>query len=91
MPGALKKHDNTALARFITLLGSLNSYGSTVLQTKQSLDSGSTKPLRQNADDIAIYQFTDSRPLKKPGKPGFFAKPLSFHTVQSPKIHTLCD
>ncbi|MDH6364335.1 hypothetical protein M2139_001360 [Enterococcus sp. PF1-24] len=50
--------DNTALARFITSLGSLNSYGSTVLQTKQALDSHSTKPLRQDADDIAI--FTDA-------------------------------
>lgn len=27
--------DNTALAKFITSLGSLNSYGSTVLQTKK--------------------------------------------------------
>jgi hypothetical protein len=51
-----KKTDNTALARFITSLGSLNSYGSTVLQTKQALDARSTKPLRQNVDDIAIYQ-----------------------------------
>jgi hypothetical protein len=34
-----KKTDNTALAWFITSLGSLNSYGSTVLQTKQALDA----------------------------------------------------
>lgn len=50
--------DNTALARFITSLGSLNNYGSTVLQTKKALDQKSTKPLRQNKDDIAI--FTDA-------------------------------
>lgn len=50
--------DNTALAKFITSLGSLNNYGSTVLQTKKALDQKSTKPLRQNADDIAI--FTDA-------------------------------
>lgn len=48
--------NNTALARFITSLGSLNGYGSTVLQTKKALDEGSTKPLRQNVDDIAIFQ-----------------------------------
>lgn len=47
--------NNTALARFITSLGSLNNYGSTVLQTKQALDAGTTAPLRQNADDIAIF------------------------------------
>ncbi|KRM54723.1 Fic family protein [Lacticaseibacillus sharpeae] len=50
--------DNTALAKFITSVGSLNDYGSTALQTKKALDTGSTKPLRQNADDIAI--FTDT-------------------------------
>lgn len=47
--------DNTALAKFITSLGSLNNYGSTVLQTKKALDQQSTKPLRQNEDDIAIF------------------------------------
>lgn len=47
--------DNTALAKFITSLGSLNNYGSTVLQTKKALDQKSTKPLRQNKDDIAIF------------------------------------
>lgn len=50
--------DNTALAKFITSLGSLNNYGSTVLQTKKALDQKSVKPLRQNQDDIAI--FTDT-------------------------------
>lgn len=50
--------DNTALAKFITSLGSLNNYGSTVLQTKKALDENSVKPLRQNKDDIAI--FTDA-------------------------------
>ena len=50
--------DNTALAKFITSVGSLNDYGSTALQTKKALDTGSTKPLRQNAADIAI--FTDT-------------------------------
>lgn len=48
--------DNTALARFITSLGSLNGYGSTLYQTKKALDEGSTKPLRQDVDDIAIFQ-----------------------------------
>ncbi|MCL8496648.1 hypothetical protein M9195_09255, partial [Apilactobacillus sp. F1] len=43
---------------FITSLGSLNNYGSTVLQTKKALDQKSVKPLRQNQDDIAI--FTDT-------------------------------
>lgn len=47
--------NNTALARFISSLGSLNGYGSTVYQTKQALDDKSTKPLRQNKDDIAIF------------------------------------
>lgn len=50
--------DNTALARFITSLGSLNNYGSTVLQTKKALDLNSTKPLRQDEDDIAIFKDT---------------------------------
>lgn len=50
--------DNNALARFITSLGSLNGYGSTLYQTKKALDEGSVKPLRQNEDDIAIFQDT---------------------------------
>lgn len=50
--------DNTARARFIVSLGSLNGYGSTVLQTKQALDKKSIKPLQQDIDDIAI--FTDA-------------------------------
>lgn len=50
--------DNRALARFITSLGSLNNYGSTVYQTKKALDHGTTKPLRQNKDDIAIFNDT---------------------------------
>lgn len=50
--------DNTALAKFITSLGSLNGYGSTVLQTKKALDEKSTKPLRQNSEDAVI--FTDA-------------------------------
>lgn len=50
--------NNNALARFITSLGTLNNYGSTVLQTKKALDQKSTKPLRQNADDIAIFNDT---------------------------------
>lgn len=47
--------DNTALAKFIQSLGSLNNYGSSVYQTKKALDLKSTKPLRQNMDDIAIF------------------------------------
>ena len=48
--------DNTRLARFITSLGSLNGYGSTVAQTKRALDIGSSKPLNQNNDDVAIFE-----------------------------------
>lgn len=51
-----KSTNNTALARFITSLGSLNDYGSSVLQTKKALDTHSTKHLRQNNDDIAIFK-----------------------------------
>ncbi len=50
--------DNTALARFISSLGSLNGYGSTVFQTKQALDQGTTKPLNQTKKDIAIFTNT---------------------------------
>lgn len=50
--------DNTALARFITSLGSLNSYGSTVLQTKKALDEQSSHPLNQDGDDVAIFEDT---------------------------------
>ncbi|MFC6169227.1 Fic family protein [Loigolactobacillus jiayinensis] len=48
--------NNTALARFITSLGSLNDYGSTLAQTKEALDKNSTKPLNQSKDDIAIFK-----------------------------------
>ncbi|WP_143463777.1 Fic family protein [Levilactobacillus enshiensis] len=54
----MTKHDNTALARFITSLGSLNDYGSTVAQTKQALDLNSSQPLAQNGADVAIFQDT---------------------------------
>ncbi|HIX69742.1 MAG TPA: Fic family protein [Candidatus Enterococcus stercoravium] len=47
--------NNSALARFITSLGSLNNYGSTVLQTKKALDLKSTSPLNQDNDDAAIF------------------------------------
>ena len=47
--------DNTALAKVIQSLGSLNNYGSSVYQTKKALDLKSTKPMRQNMDDIAIF------------------------------------
>ncbi len=47
--------NTTALAKFIQSLGSLNNYGSSVYQTKKALDMKSTKPLRQNRDDIAIF------------------------------------
>lgn len=47
--------DNTALAHFISSLGTLNSYGSTVYQTKLALDMKSTQPLRQDNDDVAIF------------------------------------
>ena len=48
--------NNNALARFITSLGSLNHYDSTVYQTKRALDLGATSPLRQDADDIALFK-----------------------------------
>lgn len=52
----MSKQDNTALARFITSLGSLNDYGSTVAQTKQALDLNSPQPLNQGGEDVAIFQ-----------------------------------
>jgi hypothetical protein len=48
--------NNIKLARFITSLGSLNGYASTVAQTKRALDSGSSKPLNQDNDDVAIFE-----------------------------------
>lgn len=48
--------DNTKLARFITSLGSLNDYGSTVAQTKKALDAKSSVPLEQNNHDVAIFE-----------------------------------
>ncbi|MHA3065315.1 Fic family protein [Lacticaseibacillus saniviri] len=64
--------DNNARARFITSLGSLNGYGSTVLQTKKALDAHSTAPLRQDANDIAI--FTDAlKGIKAIQETGFSA------------------
>lgn len=65
-------NDNTALARFITSLGSLNDYGSTLLQTKKALDKNSVEPLRANADDHAI--FTDAlKGMAAAEKAGFTA------------------
>lgn len=49
---------NTALAKFITSLGTFNDYGSTEWQTKLALDQQSTQPLRQNPDDLAIFSDT---------------------------------
>lgn len=48
--------DNTKSARFITSLGSLNDYGSTVAQTKKALDIKSSAPLEQNNHDVAIFE-----------------------------------
>lgn len=48
--------DNTKLARFITSLGSLNGYSSTVEQTKKALDLKSSQPLIQTNDDVAIFE-----------------------------------
>lgn len=48
--------DNTKLARFLTSLGSLNGYGSTVAQTKKALDTHSSDPLIQSNDDVAIFE-----------------------------------
>ncbi|ANZ60410.1 hypothetical protein AYR62_15290 [Secundilactobacillus paracollinoides] len=48
--------DNTALARFISSIGSLNGYGSSLLQTKHALDLNSSTPLNQDSDDVAIFE-----------------------------------
>lgn len=48
--------DNAKLAQFITSLGSLNDYGSTVAQTKEALELKSTGPLKQDGEDVAIFQ-----------------------------------
>ncbi len=47
--------DNTVLAKFIVSLGSLNNYGSTVLQTKQAIDLMSDWPLNQSSADVIIF------------------------------------
>lgn len=64
--------NNRALARFITSLGSFNEYGSTLLQTKEALDLRSTKVLKQDGDDVAIFEDA----LKGIGK----IKQLGFNT-----------
>ena len=48
--------NNTKLARFITVLGSLNGYNSTVAQTKRALDKGSSKYLEKNNNDKMIFE-----------------------------------
>lgn len=50
--------NNEKLARFITILGRFNDYGSTVAQTKAALDSGSVEPLRKDNDDRVIFEDT---------------------------------
>ncbi|KRM12010.1 Fic family protein [Paucilactobacillus suebicus] len=47
--------DNRALARLIVSIGSMNDYGSSLLQTKQALDEKSDSPLNDNRDDKAIF------------------------------------
>lgn len=47
---------NTALARFLVSLGSLNHYQSSLAQTKAALDQQSHLPLYQNGDDVAIFE-----------------------------------
>ncbi|WP_295730187.1 Fic family protein [uncultured Limosilactobacillus sp.] len=42
--------DNSRLAEFIASFGSLNSYGSTVAQTKKALDSGDLRVLNKPSD-----------------------------------------
>jgi hypothetical protein len=64
--------NNRALARFITSLGLFNEYGSTLLQTKEALDLRSTKVLKQDGDDVAIFEDA----LKGIGK----IKQLGFNT-----------
>ncbi|AKP67440.1 Fic family protein [Companilactobacillus ginsenosidimutans] len=51
----MKYLNNTARTHLIISIGSFNNYQSTEYQTKRALDSMSTKSLRQNPDDIAIF------------------------------------
>lgn len=48
--------DNKKLARFITALGQFDSYGSTVAQTELAIATGCTSHLRQDNDDVVIFQ-----------------------------------
>ena len=47
--------DTQRLAEFIVALGQFNGYGSTTAQTKEALDTGSTRPLRDDHDDRVIF------------------------------------
>jgi len=48
--------DNNKLAKFIVSLGSLNNYGSTIAQTQKALDLKDTSVLRQDNDDVVIFE-----------------------------------
>jgi len=50
--------DNTAKARFLISLGSLNGYSSTVAQTQRALERDSSHLLNQSGDDVAIFEDT---------------------------------
>jgi hypothetical protein len=84
--------DNTKLARFITSLGSLNGYGSTVAQTKRALDIGSSKPLNQNNDDVAIFEdaLSGIKAIKKIGLTLMESLPLIKVLIHPLKKNLIC-
>ena len=47
--------DNTKLAKFITVLGHFDDYGSTVAQTQKALEDNCTSHLNQENDDVVIF------------------------------------
>lgn len=47
--------DNTRLAQFIVSFGGLNSYGSTIAQTKQALDMGKAESLN-SFSDVGLFE-----------------------------------
>jgi len=54
----MRENDNKKLAEFITRLGKFNDYGSTVSQTLKALETSSTESLRQDNDDVIIFEDT---------------------------------
>jgi hypothetical protein len=48
--------NNFALAHVIASIGSLNGYGSSIAQTQKALDTGNTKYLKQENEDVNIFK-----------------------------------